>query len=50
MLTHVAAVAAVRPAAAGLRGGARLTVAGDGFSPDAAAMRVEVLDQYLTSI
>jgi hypothetical protein len=42
MLQHVAVVTGFRPAAAGLLGGARLTVAGDGFSPDAAAMRVEV--------
>jgi hypothetical protein len=42
MLQHVAVVSAFRPNATGLLGGARLTVFGDGFSPDAAAMRVEV--------
>ena len=42
MLQHAAVITGFRPNASGLLGGARLTVFGDGFSPDAAAMRVEV--------
>jgi hypothetical protein len=42
MIQHVAVVTGLWPNASGLLGGARLTVFGDGFSANAAAMRVEV--------
>ena len=42
MLQHVPVVDAVSPRAAGLLGGARLTIAGDGFSADASAVSVLV--------
>ncbi len=42
MLQHVATVTDYWPRSAGLLGGARITIAGDGFSNNASAVRVEV--------
>ncbi len=42
MLQHVPTVADYWPRSAGLLGGARITIVGDGFSSNASAVRVEV--------
>jgi hypothetical protein len=42
MLQHVTTVTDYWPKSAGLLGGARITIVGDGFSSNASAVRVEV--------